>query len=625
MPSVQHASIEERLAIRTPEHVAFAFDVAGIGSRSVAYLADWLIRFTIGALLVFIVFRVGEAGEALPERWRELEALIIMASWLALMWLYTTVFEAAWEGQTPGKRITGIRVVKDDGTPITILDAILRNILRIVDFFPIGYGLGLLVMFFSRQSKRIGDYVAGTVVIKEQAFTLDQYLARDRSAGRAGADERQLDAGTQLPPVLTPAEFEVAAQFLDRREAFEPATRAALAEQLAAPYRGRTELRSIVTQHPDAEALLSALAARGATGSIEAKPAQGPRPRGARLTAPHTLDRFVATRRATWEELAQQCERAAARDLRTFDHRRLAHLGRMYRQASADHALAQTYYPGAAVAQYLNRLVATAHNMIYRRAGWTWRTLLDFYLVEVPATFQAYRRYFWASLAAFLGPAIGAFGLVWVDQAYGGLVVSPGILDSIERQEMWTQDIWLSTPAQLLSFRLFTNNIFVTAMTFTSGVLFGAGTIYYLGMNGFMLGAVTALVLRHDMARPFFDFVTPHGVIELSMIVIGGAGGLILGNCLLSPGRYTRRDAFRVHGRAAVRLMLAAVPVLIMAGWIEGNFSPSPAPFWLKQAFGVSLGVVLYVYLFSHSPRRAERWGPAAATTAPAPSLPRTD
>ncbi len=625
MPTVRHTTLDEYVAVRTPEHVALAFDVAGIGSRSLAYLIDWLLRFVAAALLIFALERLGGASRYIPVADEGRKALIFFLFVFLLMWVYMPLFEVLWEGQTPGKRLTQLRVIKDDGTPITVPDAVLRNVLRVVDFLPAFYGLGVFVMFLNRQSKRIGDFAAGTVVVKERQFSLDQYLAQDAAAGwvPAGADASAPDR--QQPPVLAPAEYELLTRFLERRSDFDATARVQLAERLATPYRQRAELRAVADSYRDDESLLEYLAARGTTTVTAARTPR--HPAGARLTAPRALDRFVAARRARWQHLDDSLRTIGKRGLKALTHQQLARLGRLYRNVSADHALAQTYYPGAAVAGYLNRLVAATHNRIYRRTGWTWRTLLDFYAVEVPATFQRYRRYFWLSAGAFFGPAFAAFGLVLVMPQFAELIISPGMLDSIARQEMWTDDLWVHTPGQVtdVSIRILANNITVTMMVFASGIAACAGTIYYLALNGFMLGAVSALTWQHGMARAFWSFVTPHGVIEISMILIGGMGGFILGACLLNPGRYTRRDAFRLHGRAAVRLMLACIPVLICAGFIEGYFSPMPGAFWFKQAFGMTLGLILFAYLLGRSPRRDVVWDPSLApTAAPAPSPPGT-
>jgi hypothetical protein len=125
-------------------------------------------------------------------------------------------FEAIWNGQTPGKRLTHIRVIKDSGQPITVIDSVGRNLLRIVDQLPFAYGVGVLCAWISPQSKRLGDYVAGTVVVLEKPFetVAPQWDARSQAATHQYGTNR-----------LTPEEFALVETFLSRRNALDAGVR----------------------------------------------------------------------------------------------------------------------------------------------------------------------------------------------------------------------------------------------------------------------------------------------------------------------------------------------------------------------------------------------------------------
>lgn len=161
-------SSPDRPVIDTPEQTLLEFPLAGLGSRFLAMAADTLCQF-VGTILLFIAG--GLLLHALPE-FGSITPLSALAIFLLVLFVinygYFAFFEAIWNGQTPGKRYFGLRVTKDDGRPITVDDALTRNLLRIVDQIPGVYAVGAISILFSKQRKRLGDYVAGTVVAFER-------------------------------------------------------------------------------------------------------------------------------------------------------------------------------------------------------------------------------------------------------------------------------------------------------------------------------------------------------------------------------------------------------------------------------------------------------------------------
>ena len=144
---------EETLDIQTPENVAFGYQVAGIGSRYLATLADTAIIVLV-EVVVFVVFLVIIA--ALEESAGQLASWVyaLLGILIALFnWGYYVFFEMLWNGQTPGKRWAGLRVIRRDGTPITISESLIRNLARLVDFLPFAYGVGIIAMFLDKQSR----------------------------------------------------------------------------------------------------------------------------------------------------------------------------------------------------------------------------------------------------------------------------------------------------------------------------------------------------------------------------------------------------------------------------------------------------------------------------------------
>jgi uncharacterized membrane protein SpoIIM required for sporulation len=158
-----------------------------------------------------------------------------------------------------------------------------------------------------------------------------------------------------------------------------------------------------------------------------------------------------------------------------------------------------------------------------------------------------------------------------------------------------------------------TNNISVAFTMFATGIAFGAGTLLALVYNGIHLGSISAVVGQTRMAREFWAFVAPHGALEIPCVIIAGAAGLILGGALLFPGDLRRRDALAVRGRVAVRLVLGCVPILIVAGIIEGFFSPLPPgamPLHVKLLAGAALFTLFMLYVLRCGSSRAAPRGP---------------
>ena len=213
----------DKLTIDTPEQTALEYPIAGLGSRFLALLADTAVQIVLAFFAViigtFIAAGLAKIWELGPQ-W--VFAIIIVFAFL-LNAGYFALFETVWNGQTPGKRFAQVRVIKDDGRPIGAYEAIVRNALRIVDVLPGMYGVGLISIFLSRQSKRLGDYVAGTVVVHEKTLEgVRPYVATT-------VDET-------LPPIdaakVTLEEVQLIETFLNRRDNLEPAVRTTMASQI---------------------------------------------------------------------------------------------------------------------------------------------------------------------------------------------------------------------------------------------------------------------------------------------------------------------------------------------------------------------------------------------------------
>ena len=166
---------DDHLQIDTPEQIALELPLAGIGSRFLGLAIDTLLQivlYVIGtfALIFSVAFLarggIGRYFQWIPASWGPAIAILFV---FCVYWGYFAFFEIIWKGQTPGKRLAKIRVIKESGRPINAYEAIARNLLRAIDALPGVYGVGIVCMMLNRQNRRLGDYVAGTVVVHDKS------------------------------------------------------------------------------------------------------------------------------------------------------------------------------------------------------------------------------------------------------------------------------------------------------------------------------------------------------------------------------------------------------------------------------------------------------------------------
>ncbi len=240
----------EKLTIDTPEQVDLEFPLAGIGSRFLAVFVDTLIQF----VLYFILGLVAAYGTPRlfdkmgASHWVDAVAILFV---FCIYWGYYAIFETVWAGQTPGKRMAKIRVIKDSGRPITAFEAVARNLLRIIDQLPGIYGVGVVVAFLNKRNRRLGDYVAGTVVVHERKEEEVQNIW--------AASTNMVTPALDTSPLST-RELEVIETFLGRRLDLALDVRHATAEKLANLFAARLNIPP--EGRPSHEDFLEAVAAQ---------------------------------------------------------------------------------------------------------------------------------------------------------------------------------------------------------------------------------------------------------------------------------------------------------------------------------------------------------------------------
>jgi uncharacterized membrane protein SpoIIM required for sporulation len=314
------------------------------------------------------------------------------------------------------------------------------------------------------------------------------------------------------------------------------------------------------------------------------------------------LKNFLESRLEKWKRLEDLTARASRYRLKNLSGAEVREFGRLYRRTAADLAIAREEVRDRRLVNYLNHLVGRAHGAIYRNESSGFGVFLDFFRYEFPAVFRQSFRYILTSFELFMLAAAFAWSASLLDENFADQI-APRLRQDIAAHHYWPASINGSNPIASTSIQ--TNNITVTFMAFAGGLLLGLGTIWVLIQNGLLLGMVMGLCMRYK----FWDipiFISAHGVIELTAIFIAGGAGLMIGKALLMPGDLRRIDALVTNGLQAIKLILGCIPMLLIAGLIEGFISPAHIPAAIKFTISGMTALAMIAY-FLKPDRRESR------------------
>jgi uncharacterized membrane protein SpoIIM required for sporulation len=315
-------------------------------------------------------------------------------------------------------------------------------------------------------------------------------------------------------------------------------------------------------------------------------------------------NQWIFKRRPHWDRLSSLLAQSGAGGLGRLSRAELQEMALLYRQVAADLSVLRQDPTARSYAQHVNQLLARAHHIIYSGRKTNLRTLFRFLKDEYPVIFQRQIGYVLASLVVSL--AWGLLGVVVTSASpeFMRHFVGPDMIATMERHEMWTKSVISVAP--MATSAIMTNNLAVSFVTFAGGIVFGLGTFFYLYVNGMMLGVIGAACHQYGMSMALWSFVAPHGSLELPSIIIAGGAGFRLGHAMLFPGALRWKESVARGGIEATQLVSGIIPMLIIAGCLEGFFSPSQAPIWLKFTVGGLLFSLLLLWLLRPAKAVAE-------------------
>lgn len=307
---------------------------------------------------------------------------------------------------------------------------------------------------------------------------------------------------------------------------------------------------------------------------------------------------FVARRSPSWERLDALVTKSGRRGVRALPAADIEDLGRLYRAATSDLSYARGRDFDLALQEYLNRLTARAHAVVYAGSAQTGGARIGlFFRQTFPSEFRRSFAYVAICAAVTIAFSIVAFSVIRAHpgQAYS-LLPESLVPDEIRKSLHDSNFAFDRDFAPAMSAAIIQNNIRIAIVAFAGSVTLGALTLYIIAYNGLMLGGMGALFTNAGFGFDYWATIAPHGVIELTAIQIAGAAGLLIAAGVVNPGRLRRRDAIVRNARRAGTLILGVAAMLIVAGTIEGFISPQRWPAEARLTIGVLTAITLILY-----------------------------
>ncbi|MGA3219301.1 MAG: stage II sporulation protein M [Acidimicrobiales bacterium] len=311
------------------------------------------------------------------------------------------------------------------------------------------------------------------------------------------------------------------------------------------------------------------------------------------------IDRFLADNRGTWERLHELTGRA-----KHLSGEEVRELSRLHQRAAGQLAYAQAHFSDPGVKSSLTSSLAASAAVLYGTRRHTWRTVGRFFSVTFPMAVWDARWFLLVSGVALFLPAV-VIG-TWIAHSHAALDVTapPAVRAAYVDHDF--ASYYSSEPSVAFAGQVYTNNVIVTFEAFAGGITFGLFTLVALVINGANLGDAAGLFYAAHHPGEFWGLVTPHGLLELSSVVLAGGAGLRMGWALISPGDRPRSRALAAEARGSVVLVLGTVLTLAVSGVIEGFVTGSALPTAARVGIGaaVELAFLSWVVLCGRSARR---------------------
>lgn len=303
-------------------------------------------------------------------------------------------------------------------------------------------------------------------------------------------------------------------------------------------------------------------------------------------------EEFIKSKSAIWRDLEALSTIVNKKGIKSLHSSEIKRFLYLFRQSSHHLAYARVHYPQSSTTGYLNSLIAKSHNQVYAIRKISPDILVKYFTYEFPKLLMEFKWYIMSSFILFFMGVIISLLLVLINPENAPIFLPQNLVEGIKAgatsKEQWNHP--------LMSSYIMINNITVSLNAFVLGITLGIGTIYVLFINGVMLGALTALIYLYGSPLNYWSLILPHGVIELAAIFISGGAGLIIAKHMLIPGLYSRKDSIINGAKKAVSLVAGIAVMLVIAGIIEGFFTPRDISEYVKLTFAAITAIILVLY-----------------------------
>jgi uncharacterized membrane protein SpoIIM required for sporulation len=304
--------------------------------------------------------------------------------------------------------------------------------------------------------------------------------------------------------------------------------------------------------------------------------------------------RFIGARRAVWDDFEDGLRRLDAKPP-ALSHAELEAVALGYRKVLHDHSVAAARFPGTAASRRLRHLAFDGTRALYRDAA-PEGGVVAFVTRTFPRAFRAHLPFLAVTVALFAVALVLGVTLSVVEPGVGIVFLGPGAVAGLREGRLWTEALVSTVPPSVSSSGIATNNIAVALTGWAGGALAGIGALYVVLMNGFLLGAIVGTTAHYGLEGRLLEFISAHGPLEITLILVTASGGLSLGHALVAADDRPRHVAIGDAARRAVALLLGCLPWFAVLGLVEAVISPAPGlPPSLKVALGIALEAVFLV------------------------------
>ncbi len=308
-------------------------------------------------------------------------------------------------------------------------------------------------------------------------------------------------------------------------------------------------------------------------------------------------DRFIRENSETWTKLQNILKKLKSKGFTKVSNNDLHDFISLYNSSCGHLSYSRTNYGSTNTTAYLNRLVSAAHSYIYAGKSSNFRKCLNFFFVEFPLLVKKNLIFLIVAMAIFFTGFFYSFITTLISDENASAYLPQSVITKMETDNSGKAVIDASQ-GSLISSMIFTNNIKVAVTSFAAGVTV-VGTVLMLLYNSTstVIGSLAALGLIHGTGTGLWSLLLPHGFLEMFCIFLCGAAGLKIGFAIIAPGKYSRKDSLIINGRIAIKLVAGASAILVVAGLIEGFFTPMDIDPHIKLYFAFFTLLLLLFYL----------------------------